>query len=211
MRSALRLSIPLALLAACQAPDLGPNMMPGRDCLRCHDGAGGRGWTVAGTWSHGAHVTVTDASGKSFTLRGNQVGNFYSAEPVAFPLTVSVDGRTMPEPVTYGGCNSCHGGGARGANGPLMRPGEDCLACHDGVDATRFTVAGTWPGGAGQAVTLTDSRGRTVRLTTNAVGNFYAADALSFPLVVAVDGESMPDPVTYGGCNDCHGPGGEAD
>jgi hypothetical protein len=92
-----------------------------------------------------------------------------------------------------------------------MAPGEDCLACHDGRDAKRWTVAGTWDGGAGVRVTLTDAAGKSVALTTNQVGNFYTEQPLAFPLTVTAAGARMPDPVTYGGCNRCHGPGGSAD
>jgi hypothetical protein len=84
-------------------------MKPGSDCLGCHNGDEARTWTAAGTWSKGAAVTITDSAGKSFTLHGNAVGNFYTAESLTFPLTVSVDGQAMPGTVTYGGCNRCHG------------------------------------------------------------------------------------------------------
>jgi hypothetical protein len=118
----------------------------------------------------------------------------------------------MPQPVTYGGCNRCHGpgGAASGATGPLMAPGQDCLACHDGSQAVKWTVAGTWGAAAGRTVTLTDARGRSLSLTTNQVGNFYTSQALTFPLTVRAGGQQMPAPVTYGGCNRCHGPGGSA-
>lgn len=105
----------LVALAAC-VPEEGPLMKPGEDCLECHGGGDeARTWTAAGTWGgQGSHVTITDSNGKSFTLRTNQVGNFYTAERLAFPLRVSVDGSEMPDPVTYGGCNACHGEGGGG-------------------------------------------------------------------------------------------------
>lgn len=104
----------LATLAAC-IPENGPLMEPGSDCLECHGGDEARTWTAAGTWGgQGSRVTITDSSGKSFTLRTNRVGNFYTAERLAFPLRVSVDGSEMPAPVTYGGCNACHGSGGGG-------------------------------------------------------------------------------------------------
>jgi hypothetical protein len=197
------------LLAACSSA-YGPLMAPGQDCLGCHDGQTARRWTVAGTWKAGAHVTVTDAAGKSFTLRGNEVGNFYSAEDLVFPLTLAVDGHPMPLAATYGGCNRCHasGGAATGASatGPLMAPNQDCLACHDGKQARAWTAAGTWPT-PGATVTLRDAGGQSVTLTTNQVGNFYTDAALTFPLTAAVDGVSMPAQVTYGGCNRCHANG----
>jgi hypothetical protein len=164
------------LIAACGIPEKGPLMSPGENCLECHGGEGlpgealtvadpdsARRWTLAGTvfpstdaapgdGVRGAKVHVRDAGGKSFTLRTNQAGNFYSAEPVEFPLRVSVehDGRTqeMEPDVPYGGCNGCHrlpprgdapgrisvAGDADGlATGPLMLPGESCLECHGGA------------------------------------------------------------------------------
>jgi predicted CXXCH cytochrome family protein len=115
----------------------------------------------------------------------------------------------MPDHVTYGGCNRCHGRGGSATNGPLMAPGEDCLACHDGQGAQHFSTAGTWSG-PNATVTITDSARKVVTLTTNQVGNFYTAETLRFPLTVRVESQTMEGPVTYGGCNRCHGPGGEA-
>jgi hypothetical protein len=80
-------------------------------------------WSAAGTvfpaldsspsdGLRGASVHLTDANGRSITLRSNAAGNFYTAEPLRFPLRVSVTigGRTeaMEDPVDYGGCNHCH-------------------------------------------------------------------------------------------------------
>lgn len=105
------------------------------------DGGGeedGKTWTIAGTVypSSGAaadqgiqdaRIYVRDATGKSFTLRSNQVGNFYTAESVTFPVQVAVarglnqPAKAMtrngsPYPAPNGACNSCHqpGGEARG-------------------------------------------------------------------------------------------------
>jgi hypothetical protein len=123
----------LLALAGC-IPEEGPMMAPGRDCMECHaSGAGeeeAKPWTVAGTISgrRGAHVTITDQNGWSFTLRSNQAGNFYTAEGVALPLrAISVDGASMsatdmartgqmPNP---GSCNAagCHPGGVGGSGG----------------------------------------------------------------------------------------------
>jgi hypothetical protein len=179
-------------------------MEAGHDCLRCHDGTSARRWTAAGTFWQGAHITLTDSAGTSFTLRGNQVGNFYTAEPLVFPLTVTVEGRTMTDPATYGGCNRCHGlnAAASGAIGPLMAPGQDCLPCHDGATAKRWTVAGTWTPDA--VVTVTDTSGQAVSLVGNQAGNFYTDAPLAFPLTAVVNGQQMPAQVTYGGCNKCH-------
>ncbi len=116
-----------ALLAAGCIPEEGPMMEPGRPCLECHGGGGGEedavAWTVAGTaigsmgGHQGSQVRIQDAAGKSFTLTANQAGNFYTREPVTFPLNVSVDGNAMPAQVTYGGCNRCHGSGGDGGGG----------------------------------------------------------------------------------------------
>ncbi len=109
------LAAALALLAAGCIPEEGPLMLPGSDCLDCHGGDEAKTWTAAGTWNpEGSHVTITDSKGKSFTLRTNRAGNFYTAEPLAFPLSVSVNGTPMPAAVTYGGCNACHGWGGGG-------------------------------------------------------------------------------------------------
>ncbi len=111
-----------ALAAAGCIPDPGPMMRPGADCLECHGGGGGEedavAWTVAGTWTgEGLHVSIQDAAGKSFTLRTNQAGNFYTREAVQLPLTVAVEAAPMPGQVTYGGCNRCHGSGGDGGGG----------------------------------------------------------------------------------------------
>jgi hypothetical protein len=192
----------LAGLAAC-VPANGPLMAPGQDCLGCHNGDDARRWTAAGTFpGRGRTVVLAEANGNTITLRTNSVGNFYTAEPLAFPLRVTVDGVSMPNTVTYGGCNLCHGSGGVEA-GPLMLPGQDCLVCHDGAQAKRWTAAGTW-GGQGNTVVLRDSSGKTVTLVTNAVGNFYTEQALAFPLRVSVAGQQMDPDATYGGCNRCH-------
>ena len=109
-------------------------MRPGDDCLRCHGGDPGGpetgrvthaspAWSLAGTvyptpdadanaGIEGAEVQVTDANGFSFGLKTNLVGNFYSAESVAFPLSVCVSwsGATqcMQSPAPNGACNYCH-------------------------------------------------------------------------------------------------------
>jgi YD repeat-containing protein len=110
----------LLLASAACIPEQGPMMLPGSDCLGCHGGGGegeARRWTVAGTWTaQGQHVAIVDAAGKSFSLHTNQAGNFWSAEPVTFPLRVSVDGAAMATAVTAAdaSCNRCHGNGAGG-------------------------------------------------------------------------------------------------
>jgi hypothetical protein len=110
-----RLVAAAALVLAACIPEEGPMMEPGEDCLECHGGGEAKRWTAAGTWDgEGRQVQIQDANGKRFALRTNQAGNFWTAEPIAFPLRVSVDGRVMPDPVAYGGCNRCHGEGGGG-------------------------------------------------------------------------------------------------
>jgi hypothetical protein len=214
----------LVLLAAC-VPGEGPMMSPFEDCLGCHEGGGeARAWTVAGTWRRGARVTVTDANGKSFTLKGNDAGNFYTAESLAFPLQVSVDGKPMqywdPNPPAtvaevrygFGGCNLCHHAEVVTPFGPEMAPGSNCLACHGvgGAADTKFSAAGTFP-----------PLGRTVSIggfskQTNAVGNFYfdaTSEPITFPKDASVSGKGTMRPAPRGGCNGagCHDRNGKAD
>ena len=86
--------------------------------------------------------------------------------------------------------------------GPMMAPFQDCLRCHTGGEARKWTVAGTWRRGA--SVTVVAQDGKSVTMTGNDAGNFYTAEALTFPLTASVDGVSMEPPLTYGGCNVCH-------
>jgi len=75
--------------------------------------------------------------------------------------------------------------------GPLHRPGQPCLACHD-----EFVAAGTVYGVRGEkaplkdvVVTLTDVNGAAQAVTTNEVGNFYLKQdqwSPTFPLHAAV-------------------------
>jgi hypothetical protein len=128
----LRLPIVAIAVAAC-TPTNGPLMRPGDDCLRCHGGSPGgtegmrvqhaTPWSLAGTvypsvdadanaGIEGVDVQVNDATGFAFTLHSNLVGNFYSAETVAFPVRVCVsrDGSVtcMEGPAPHGACNFCH-------------------------------------------------------------------------------------------------------
>jgi hypothetical protein len=107
-----------------------------------------------------------------------------------------------------GGCDPVHddaiaalGPEAPGVRrGPLHRPGQPCLLCHDGAtgDPQRFTIAGTVfeTQGArvaadGATVALLDANGSGTQLTTNAAGNFYATPSQydpTFPIQVTVEG-----------------------
>ncbi len=82
--------------------------------------------------------------------------------------------------------------------GPLHRPGQPCLLCHDGAlfDPPRFTVAGTifQTTGArvaapGVTVDIVDATGASIALSTNAAGNFYVTPDQydpTFPLRVSL-------------------------
>jgi len=128
----------VSLLAGCG--ELGGvttgKMYAGADCLACH-AAGGlaaeRPLTLAGSvfpspqagadeGMGGVEVAVTDAAGHTVTLSSNEVGNFFTDEQLAFPLSVEVrwNGAVarMSLPVPSGSCNACHAlppmGGATG-------------------------------------------------------------------------------------------------
>jgi hypothetical protein len=109
-------------LVAC-VPNDGPSMLPGEDCLSCHNGTRAGAWTVAGTvysdpnaptyaGEEGAQVIVTGADGKVLTLTSNSVGNFYTAEAIAKPFTVVIQRGSfkmvMTAPPTTGACSACH-------------------------------------------------------------------------------------------------------
>jgi hypothetical protein len=105
-----------------------------------------------------------------------------------------------------GGCDpvrddavSALGGETPGVeNGPLHRPGQPCLLCHDGAlgNPSRFTIAGTVfqtpmdrVAVIGATVAVVDAHGKTINLTTNSAGNFYIKPEQyepAFPLQVSV-------------------------
>jgi hypothetical protein len=113
-----------------------------------------------------------------------------------------------------GGC------GGEADEGPGMRPGEECIACHHpagsagehwfGAAGTVFDEAGA--PAAGVAVTLVDARARQVSDVTNWAGNFYFEQELTSPLQVTISGaageRTMAD--ATGACNSCHGAAGGA-
>jgi hypothetical protein len=115
-------------------------------------------------------------------------------------------------------------------NGPLHRPGQPCLVCHDGAigDPSAFTVAGTVyqnegessPAAADVEVCMTDATGNTITLRTNQAGNFYVTSrdfTPSYPMKVVLNcGTSAEHPMQTnvgrdGSCAGCHtyppGPG----
>jgi hypothetical protein len=99
---------------------------PGQDCLGCHQNlVATKKWTVAGTLFaslssstplRGATLEVIDANGAVLRLPTYDNGNFYTATPVAFPVTVRASncpaGVSMVGAATQGSCNTCHGAGS---------------------------------------------------------------------------------------------------
>jgi hypothetical protein len=114
------------------------------------------------------------------------------------------------------------GGEAQGVRpGPLHRPGQPCLLCHDGApgDPGEFSVAGTVfqnpadPQAArGARVELKAADGSSSTQTTNAAGNFYIPARSwqpRYPLQVSVSFESFKVSMTSnigrdGACASCH-------
>jgi cytochrome c553 len=115
----------------------GPTMEPGVSCVSCH----GSQFTIAGTvfpTAHepdrcdganvkGATVVVTDATGAKITLTPNNVGNIYSPQSIALPITAEItyNGKTlaMTTPQPTADCNSCHTEtGASCAPGRIVLP-----------------------------------------------------------------------------------------
>jgi hypothetical protein len=120
----------------------GPLMQAGENCMSCHITGGtaaSKPWTAAGTvyrtasadfreGVEGATIVLVDAAAKEVRLTSNAVGNFYTAEPLAFPYTARVefDGRTATMPImldSFGACAGCHSRiGRAGALGRIRVP-----------------------------------------------------------------------------------------
>jgi len=101
----------------------------GQNCMNCHQNGGpGEGWfTVAGTiynelnnspTPNGLVELYTGPNGTgtlAYTLEVDSKGNFYTTNKINFgnglyPVSVaSQTRRYMPDAVTTGQCNSCHG------------------------------------------------------------------------------------------------------
>ena len=106
----------------------GATMLPGRACMNCHK-AGGQAaehpFSVAGTvyssatancnsgGVSGATVEILKMDGSvQLTLTTNAVGNFYSHDPVTFPLKARVKMGTKTQEMSgaqaSGNCAQCH-------------------------------------------------------------------------------------------------------
>jgi hypothetical protein len=103
--------------------------------------------------------------------------------------------------------------------GPLHRPGQPCLLCHDGAsgDPTQFSVAGTvFMKATGTkpaqraTIELQGADGMKFNATTNAAGNFYVSPGQfepKFPLEVKVhyQSETITMETLIGGDGSCAG------
>jgi hypothetical protein len=114
------------------------------------------------------------------------------------------------------------GGEASGVNpGPLHRPGQPCLLCHDGAlgDPPEFSVAGTVfqsvddkQPARNARVELKAADGKSSSQTTNAAGNFYIQAQTwrpTYPLQVSVSYDSLMVSMQSnigrdGACASCH-------
>jgi hypothetical protein len=113
------------------------------------------------------------------------------------------------------------GGEAPGVEpGPLHRPGQPCLVCHDGGEVSSFSVAGTVYARAGGTmpvakvtVELLDADARLWKAVTNCAGNFFVRPDQFQPryplwvtLAVGEERLDMESPVFRdGSCASCHG------
>jgi hypothetical protein len=114
------------------------------------------------------------------------------------------------------------GGEAPGVRpGPLHRPGQPCLLCHDGAlgDPRAFSVAGSVVRDAvderaavGARVQLKAADGSRFTLVSNEAGNFYVEPGAwkpVYPLQVSIDFESQTVSMVSnigrdGACAGCH-------
>ncbi len=119
-----RTLLALALVVSGCVPSESAQMDPGKDCMACHsEGGTAPAWTAAGTvyatpdapageGLRHVWVELTDAKGKTVTRETNPAGNFYTSEPLVFPIEVAVrQGNSriyMPGGSMSGACNSCH-------------------------------------------------------------------------------------------------------
>lgn len=114
----------------------GSTMLPGADCLACHNDASREAptWTAGGTIFTDASglragknvtITITDDAGKVVTMTSNTVGNFYTSKSLTFPINVEIEKngvkKQMASAVDNGGCNSCHSCSGE-AGGKLFQP-----------------------------------------------------------------------------------------
>lgn len=94
--------------------------------------------------------------------------------------------------------------------GPTMRPGEDCKACHGfSAAGTVFPSprAGAREGIDGVTITVVDADQRTVTMTSNSAGNFYTERAIKWPadITLSLGGRTASMAAApSGACASCH-------
>lgn len=102
--------------------------------------------------------------------------------------------------------------------GPLMKPGGECISCHDQGEGPRYALAGTVMGATNDdvncdgvdavSVVITGSDGQSVTLKSNAAGNFFSRSSVAMPYTAKVvrNGKesAMSSAQTVGDCNTCH-------
>jgi hypothetical protein len=146
----------------------------------------------------------------------------FGAAVVAFAAIAACD------PVHSDAINALGDNAPGTRNGPLHRPGEPCLLCHDGAitDPNAFSVAGTiyLTADAKQPATsatieMTDKNGSVHKAQTNEAGNFYVTPqewTPTYPLHVTVTANGVKAVMQTrvgrdGSCAGCHtdpvGPG----
>ncbi len=134
------------------------------------------------------------------------------------PLLAALTGSCDP---VHDDAKAALGGEAPGVPpGPLHRPGQPCLLCHDGAsgDPPAFTLAGTifvdantLTAEPGATVTLLGADGKSATATTNEVGSFYLTPDQFTPKVpvhvesVALGGDSITMHSHIGGNGSCAG------
>lgn len=101
---------------------------------------------------------------------------------------------------------------------PLMRPGGDCIECHDSGEGPNLSAAGTVMGAyddvddcngvQGVTVRITDANGDVHELTTNAAGNFYTNESIPTPFTAEVEKDGAVSPMLTSqvdtNCASCH-------
>ena len=111
-----------------EQPSSGPGSHhPGEDCAPCHASmsedlkfrVSGTLYTTAAGDAPAPGVTIVfkDADGVAYRLVTHDNGNFFTVDPVAFPITPRAsrcpDNQEMPMTTMAGNCNNCHYAGQR--------------------------------------------------------------------------------------------------
>lgn len=97
---------------------------PGERCGACHDGQGGPAFTIGGTLFSdasgsapvaGVTISLLDAEGTRIDMVSAENGNFWTDQPVVFPVTAYAsscpDLVPMQTLADSGDCNACHEAG----------------------------------------------------------------------------------------------------